>query len=281
MKTLLKPTLKTKDIYDLCISQIRDSDLLNRLQKCSSLIVEAEAEFDSKAKINQTHTISKEKMINGNVTAAELKNVYTARMVPKDSAGREMYDKLKNSVPLGICPLCNHKPVEVLDHYLPKAHFPRLSVTPINLVPTCTDCNNTLSDKGITTIEETKLHPYYDELGNEVWLKAKVIKGSPAAISFFVQSPASWSEILSKRVHNYFGKLSLGKLYSIQAAVSLSDLDFLLRDKYDHLGKEGVREYLINEGKSRELSDPNSWRSAFYKAIAADDWFCDGGFKIF
>lgn len=58
------------------------------------------------------------------------------------------------------CPICDcsfaYSQV-TLDHILPKKKFPRYSITPINLVPTCYNCNMRKNDK----VPSKVLHPYF------------------------------------------------------------------------------------------------------------------------
>src|SRR5262245_19880217 len=72
---------------------------------------------------------------------SEMVAVYDNRLVKKTAPGRRIYDKIFTSAPNDKCPLCGHRNVKTLDHYLPKALFPALTVTPINLIPACSDCN--------------------------------------------------------------------------------------------------------------------------------------------
>lgn len=45
-------------------------------------------------------------------------------------------------------------------------------------------------------------------------------------------------------------------------------------------GIQGVREHLHREGESRTQAHVNSWQAAMYRALAASDWYCGGGFAL-
>ncbi|MCK5016358.1 MAG: hypothetical protein KAS32_04725, partial [Candidatus Peribacteraceae bacterium] len=224
MKKLDKPKYKARDTFLTCISIVRNRDLKARLNACEDVIVEAETEFDSKVTKGEIYSIRKEEVVNGNVTAKELEKVYTDRMVKKDKPGRHIYDKLISAPTLGICPLCSHRLVETLDHYLPKTDFPRLATTPINLIPSCFDCNKSKSASSPEKPEEETLHPYYDNIEDDEWLVAKVNKSTPPTLTYFVKPANDWSELLGERVKYHFTALSLNKLYSTQAAVQLTSI---------------------------------------------------------
>ena len=247
---------------------------------CENLITQAEIEFDSKVATGNIHTIQAEQNVNGNVSAKELEKVYTQRMAKKDVPGRVIYDKLISAPKLGVCPLCSHRLVETLDHYLPKSEFPRLATTPINLVPSCFTCNKSKLTSFPSRPEEETLHPYYDNIEDDEWLSAIVNKTNPPTVSYFVNPPVNRSDLLTERVKYHFNSLSLDKLYSTQAAVLIRSLNHRLDSIYNRLGTEGVKEYLKEESESRYINDKNSWQTAFYIAVSTDEWFCNGGFKI-
>jgi len=280
MKKLNKPTYQAEDTFLKCISIVRNPDLKDRLTACKDLIIEAENEFNSKITTGKVHTINKEEFVNGNVTANELEKVYTFRMAKKDKPGRFIYDKIISASSHGICPLCSHRMVATLDHYLPKTEYPRLVTTPINLIPSCSDCNKSKSTSSPTKPEEETLHPYYDNIESDEWLIATVNQTTPPTISYDVKPAVNWPVLLGERVKYHFDSLILNKLYSTQAAVQLTGIFFRIESIYNLSGAEGVRKYLEEEAISRSHADKNSWQTAMYVALSKDDWFCDGGFRM-
>lgn len=280
MKSVKKPLINAKTAFQACIKIVKNPDLKQRLTACENLIIKAEKEFDTKVATENIHSIQTEDIVNGNVTAEELEKVYTLRMVKKDVPGRSIYDKLISAPKLGICPLCSHRSVETLDHYLPKTDFPRLSTTPINLVPSCFSCNKSKLRHIPSNPEEATLHPYYDNIEDEEWLFAKVNHTDLPSISYFVTSPENWTDLLKGRVKFHFKLLSLDKLYSTQAAVLIRGLSHRLDSIYKKLSSNGVKDYLNEEANSRYAYDKNSWQTVFYLTASKDDWFCNGGFKI-
>ena len=78
-----------------------------------------------------------------NITTKEMEKLYEQNFVAS-KVGRRIYDSILNSVEDNICPYCSQRLIKTLDHYLPKSIYPYFSVTPINLVPACRDCNTCL-----------------------------------------------------------------------------------------------------------------------------------------
>ena len=167
-----------------------------------------------------------------------------------------------------------------LDHYLPKTKYPQLSVVPINLVPSCKDCNTGKSTAVYFTAEEQSLHPYYDHHSfvNEQWLYAEVIHTKPASIRFYVQAPAHWDDISKARVQSHFRGFKLGSRYSIEASNQIACLREILSRHRELLGEEGVRQHLMIEAQANYQQHSNSWQTAMFQALADSDWYCNWGF---
>lgn len=279
MRRLDKPTESAEDVFLDCISLVRNPNLKARLTACKDLITEAAAEFNNKVTTGEVHTIIRESLVNGNLTSKELENIYS-RMLMKDSPCRKLYDKLLSAPAYGTCPLCSHRLVTTIDHYLPKALYPRLAVVPINLIPACTDCNRKKLSTYPKSPEEETLHPYYDNIENETWLKARVLHSFPTVIQYEVYPPSKWDALLAGRVKYHFESLELNKFYSTLAAVELSHINFRLNSILETSGAQGVHKYLLEAEETRSHDNLNSWQTAMYHATAEDRWFCSGGFRL-
>ena len=109
--------------------------------------------------------------------------VYDGRMAAQGSPGRAIYDAIKVGSPNGLCPLCGQRVVATLDHYLPKSRYAALAVNPANLIPACSDCNKAKSDAVADT-----LHPYYDNIENDLWLRAELKEVRPASVQLLCRS---------------------------------------------------------------------------------------------
>lgn len=289
MRKLAKPVERSEDVFINCISNMHEGDPKNRLTSCKDLIIAASKEFDIKVATQELHTIDKifvtketkdTKLVGGLVTVEELKDVYTNKFVPEISLGRELYNKLKSKPKYGTCPLCSHRKVKQLDHHLPKANYPLLCLTPTNLVPSCTDCNDIKDNICPTKAEEETIHPYFDDIENEEWLFADVIHSTPAVLTFKVVKPIGWSELLFKRVTFHFNTLELNSLYSTEAASLLPKIKGNLEQRFLDEGAIGVKRWLLENADSYSKENPNSWEVATFRATANDDWYCDGGFKL-
>lgn len=73
--------------------------------------------------------------------------------------------------------------------------------------------------------------------------------------------------------------MGLADLYAAQAASEPADISYLLIDVGDAAGADGVHNHLVRELRSRSAHDANSWKTAFYEALANSDWFCSEGYR--
>lgn len=279
MRKLDKPTENPKIVFETCISRVKDPALKRKLESVSDNIKEAAEKYDAAGASKEFFKLHEHHNVAGIVTQKEMEKIYTDRMVNSKAPGRKYYDNLRASPPQGICPLCGQRPVSTLDHYLPKTKFPSLSVVLYNLVPACSECNKTKSDKIPKKAEDQTIHPYYDDLERDQWLFANVEHTSPVSIVFFANPPEDMDEILSERIKEHFKVFQLGLLYASQAAVELSNIRYRLNNIWEKRGAIQVKEHLLEEYSSRKAVHVNSWQTAMYQAIANCEWFCNGGFN--
>ncbi|NNN37649.1 HNH endonuclease [Streptomyces sp. S3(2020)] len=250
--------------------------LRQQLEGLEEHVVAASARFETAAQAASLHSLDRISFTPASPDmAAALPDVYTQRMAKVGRPGRAIYDELKMAAV--VCPLCGHREVTTLDHHLPKSMFPLLAVTPSNLVPCCSECNRTKRSTAPREAEEQTLHPYFDNIDDERWLAAEVLQGTPVALSFFVQPPQDWPNMLQVRVRHHFETLGLAGLYAAQAATELAGNAYVLQRTFDAGGAEAVREHLQLKAESWNQMWRNHWKVAAYRALAASDWFCTSG----
>lgn len=281
MRALVKPDLVAKDVYETCISKVRNKALRKKLLEISDSIEAAELEYKEKSAEQTWFLIGNSDSVDGMVSKSEMEKVYTQRMVGQKSPGRHLYDKIKNSAPNGICPLCGQRTVSTLDHFLPKSDFPSLVVLPLNLIPACSDCNKAKLDNVPSQGSEQTLHPYYDDVAHEQWLFAEVKESNPGCIVFYTSYVDVYDEVLNERIKFHFKELELGGLYMSNANSTVTEIQFRLKKLHEKGGKMAVKAYLEEEEESRRENHVNSWHTAAYQAMMNSDWFCDGGFNTF
>lgn len=280
MRKLPKPNDAPAEVFQTCISRVDNASLKARLTSVEPNVVAAASAFEASVSTTMLHTVVPQDDVGGVVTKKEMSDVYTQRMAKQNAPGRPIYDKLLAAPAHGTCPLCGQRTVSTLDHHLPKDHYPALAVVPVNLIPACKDCNKVKTNAIPHTKEEQTLHPYFDDVEGDPWLCAEVVEGTPAALRFFVAPPDDWDELKSERVRYHSRVFKLAALYASHAAVELVNIRHSLKGLHEQADSEGVKRHLLEMAESREAAYTNSWQTAMYKALAASDWYCGGGFDL-
>ncbi|MKC25976.1 HNH endonuclease, partial [Listeria monocytogenes] len=113
---------------------------------------------------DRTHPLEPTTLVVGNLTKVKLEKLYENNLRDKNKPARTYYDDMLVSSG-EKCPFCGDiGQTKNIDHFLPIAHYPEFSVMPINLVPSCRDCN--MGEKGqVFAVDEVHqaIHPYIDK----------------------------------------------------------------------------------------------------------------------
>lgn len=285
MRAIDAPKYNAEEVYQTCINSIRDLDLRNRLNAVTAAISASADDYTQKAQTKQFFQIpplvsGNAEVVVGAVTKQELKDVYTQHMLGNGKPARDIYDDILDLAPLGKCPFCGVGVATTLDHYLPKSKFPTVSVLPINLVPSCKDCNTGKNADIATTAGEQCLHPYFDHqhFVTEQWLFSKVVQTYPASIQFYAEPPQHWDAISNERVKSHFEDYNLATRYSIEVTTELAILKETLSQYMSLAGAELVKQHLNIVANSHQRLHQNSWHTALYQALSNSEWFCAGGY---
>ncbi|OMQ28585.1 HNH endonuclease signature motif containing protein [Rhodococcus sp. D-1] len=270
-----RPAFDAQEVFEQCISRISRPDLSNAAKEAG----EAAKSYEDAILAGTVHELKLPDFQSKFVTVAELKLNYTSRMVKATQPGRYIYDALFNAVEDDRCPMCGHREIRSLDHALPKAHYPLLSVVPINLVPCCSDCNRDKKESRPTKAENVFLNPYFEDLDKDIWLVADIVEGDPAGATFDVDPPAHWPDVLAARVENHFDELGLGALYAAQAGPEIRAQERCMERAFARAGVDGVREDLADKRDGRRDMFNNSWQGALFHALYESDWYCKEGFR--
>lgn len=278
MKKIDKPNFSVAEVLIDCIDNLQDQKLKQELIDSTNQFTLAETDFNNKTATNSLHQIPQNETISETINSSVLKGIYTERMVNKKNKGRAYYNSIFISAPNGKCPFCSVKQVRTLDHYLPKSKYPILAITPNNLVPSCSDCNKDKLVDSPTNSEEETLHPYFDDIENFDWLKARILTMNPIKFEYFISPPADWTDLLKTRLTNHFSAYLLNDLYSIHAVEEFENIKQQVTNLYQTLGANQLKEHLLDSYKSRYFVNKNSWQTAFYECLYRNENFCNGNF---
>ena len=278
MRKLPLPPLKGHGVFGVCARSVQSVELQMRLFGAISEIKSTEQQYADLAPYASLHQFPATNHVGGWVTGAEMETLYTGTLARLESTARPYYDAIRASAPNDICPYCGQRTVDSLDHYLPKSIYPALAVTPINLVPACSACNKTKLDFQPTEAENLVLHPYYDDVPKDIWLKARVLDvGDKPVFEYFADPPSTWLPPWASRVSAHLDKFKLSTLYALHAAEELINNRQSLQNLYHSGGAAAVKAHCREVQDSRQAAYLNSWQAACYGALVDSHWFCASG----
>lgn len=278
MRKLPLPPLKAHGIFGVCALSVQSVELKTRLFGAIAEIKLSEQQYANLAPYASLHQFPATDHVGVWVTGAEMETLYTGTLARLESTARPYYDAIRASAPNDICPYCGQRTVDSLDHYLPKSLYPTLVVTPINLIPACSACNKTKLDFQPTAAKDLILHPYYDDVPKDIWLKARVLDvGGKPVLEYFADPPSTWLTLWASRVSTHLDILKLPALYALHAAEELVNNRQLLQKLHMLGGAGAVNAHCREVQDSRQAAYLNSWQAAFYGALVDSAWFCASG----
>lgn len=280
MKKIPKPVIVVNDILTELVQLRyigRNNNLSDKLINSNSDLVSAEELYLSNSTPNfQLSTIMKSNLI-GQIDKSEATMLYEKKLVSHEKL-RDKYEYLRSLSPNNICPYCNQRVVSTLDHYLPKADYSQYTVTPINLVPSCKDCNNDSGSRIINNISDQVLHPYFDNFDMIIWLKCRIKSNTnPIVIEYFVNpyEPLISSDI--SRINKHFEIFGLSLLYSTHAGVEIGNIAKSMKRQ---INSDSRKLLLRQYADDRRDVTKNNWQAALYEALSESDWYCETGYNL-
>lgn len=167
MKKIEEPDFKVSDVCDAVIVDVstkedkRIKDLFTQIDSAQwkNEIESCENEYHSNR--NRLYDM---KEMSGicEITVAQMKDVYSYSMSGSHGFRKRLYSLVPER-----CPICDKRwgfDDKNLDHILPKSKFPQFAITPYNLVPTCSTCNDRKNDDYGRDISTGVFNPYFHEI---------------------------------------------------------------------------------------------------------------------
>lgn len=174
-----------------------------------------------------------------------------------------------------VCPYCAIGETGELDHFMPRSDFPALALCRLNLVPVCGKCNRMKLNKS----SDEFVHPYYQQIQDNIFLKADLEIVSGKIIPSFSIDPTTLAAADYARFNNHFENLGLAERLG-KAAIDYinSDLmtdskkagnipvfvDYLLDNVINGRGENDWQVAILRE-LSGKLSGPD--KNSFIKAL--------------
>ncbi len=152
-------TFTVTTVLGACVSNISNATKKANYEGILAELLAAEHAFTAAVLTATLHELEPVEHV-GPVDTDDMILLYEQKPVSAKAPGRRFYDRLKMASPNGKCPLCGRGNVYPLDHHLLKTRFADLAITPVNLLPSCQDCNKTKTEAVPDLAAEETRHPY-------------------------------------------------------------------------------------------------------------------------
>lgn len=285
MKRLTAPVFSELELFDACTAEMNE-DAREVFIASRPAIQAAARDFSTQSttwtwcNLPRAKHGHKDAIIAGVLSKEALMDLYNENVLKSKGLPRNIYDQILVAAQ-GQCPYCaGIGSARTLDHYLPKAKFPALSVHPNNLVPACRDCN---TDAGASFPESQgmqTIHPYLDKdcFFLERWIHAEVVRCEPVVVRFFTNPPAHWLDIDRQRAKQHFTDCKLKDRFSNQVAGELSPLILQRKSSLAVFTPDQFKAHLRTVADDTTLL-LNGWKRTMYLALYESDWFCSVNFN--
>ncbi|WP_342540344.1 HNH endonuclease signature motif containing protein [Heyndrickxia sp. FSL K6-6286] len=294
MYLLKLPEYSIENYFDEMLNGRHDNEknkfIKTRLESIKTKLIVEEKSYQSLAEKKELYTIREQvnisipktvelkESIPETINVTEMEKVYTNFLVDKPDSkkiGRKVYDSILSNTYYNLCPYCSHREVKTVDHYLPKSKFISFAVTPINLVPCCSDCNKDKLDDYNLIEEKMLIHPYFDDISLIDWLKCRVkVNTWPITFSFHVSNNIT-DTVLKSRINYQFQLLNLGKLYADNATREFNKRVKSLVTEYNSNPTRKAFDFLNDNYESYGSEDANSWQTKMFEALKSSEWFIE------
>ncbi|QNW98737.1 hypothetical protein IC797_03595 [Acinetobacter seifertii] len=178
------------------------------------------------------------------------------------------------------CCYCNNHKIEVVDHFLPESKYIFLAVNPINLVPSCEECNDNKHAYSPDSSKPVLVHPYFDNIDDISWLDVMLserVKDEAEnkyiySFEYFVKN-LDECPISVERIKKTFAQLKINNNITFDAQNFFNtELVYDLNDP-DELGNLSEVDLALHFKKKFERLiiqgyGVNHWKVALYKMLS-------------
>lgn len=269
MRHIEKPDFAVSDIVKCCTDSMhKTKEQLPLIEAYKAAIPELEQYdivYKQAMEKGEVYKLTPHTRVTDAIGSKQMEALYSKQFVKNKMPRALYYDRIMAGARNHICPYCAERDVSTLDHFLPKAHFPKLAINALNLIPSCTDCNEEKQSTFFSKAEDVPLHPYYDDVQNTAWLFASFKSNNICSIVFYAKHD---DPLLEKRLQTHMKYYKLAQLYQIKVAEECRAYQMMWNNILQSgWGKNALVELLKYSFASTYSNEINSWRTAFYRAM--------------
>ncbi|WP_049945236.1 HNH endonuclease [Butyrivibrio sp. AC2005] len=276
MQKISKTSLKVAEVFPKCFKHKKEKALRENFANILPLIIQQEQDYEvyaSNGNLDKFKYLTESDIKPYNLTADNMKYLYNSGLKHDGWEARDYYEELVGVD--AICPYCEVGPATTLDHVLEKSKSLGTTVTPINLVPSCSFCNTHKNVKKDIVL----WHPYYDNPVDFRWLYAEYlgIKNKKQRINYYVQIPSEHvGEKNAELIESSFDAFYINTSYKAYAITTFKDIQLTMleqvrKGKTEAKKRTLVHDALYNRYISCKHANQNSFSTALYECLLDSD----------
>lgn len=171
-----------------------------------------------------------------------------------------------------LCQNCTISEVNSFDHYLPQTEFAEFVVNPLNLIPSCTNCNGHKSSIWRANGKRKFLNLYLDKLPEVQYLFARIaVIGDEIDIDYYLDSKNGIADDLFELLEYHYDKLKLFERFKGFNNNVISELDTEILKYSKRLSLDDIKETIIEECQDNfRLLGRNYWKLVLKEALIND-----------
>jgi len=200
-------------------------------------------------------------------------NLYAAK---EGTDTHVILDSMRRKHGLKFCPSCGEpgKP-GTLDHYLPKADYPELSIVLVNLTPMCEQCQG---EKGTSALDEDGnklfIHPYYDPIDN-VALSLVISEPFSSPSAFTIEITQDVEEPLKSLIERHITGVRFRERFEEFCIDEYSDLLTVFAEERAEENPDDAERIVRRFLTKNERQSHNRWEAIFYRGVLSNPELLD------
>ena len=177
-----------------------------------------------------------------------------------------------NNRPNILCPNCTINTINSFDHYLPQSEFAEYADDPINLIPSCTECNGHKSSVWRKDGKRMFLNLYIDDIPDVqylfVTLKIAEDERSVDAIFEVKKTEDKIDAALYDKIDYHYNKLKLCGRFRKHREDVLSGLANEIYTMKDVLSDDVIKSVILSDvGNDRKRLGYNYWKAILKESV--------------
>lgn len=212
--------------------------------------------------------------------------LYNSRLSKNGTTAREYYNFLKAYSVDNKCTLCHISDADSLDHFLPKEHFPSLTISPNNLIPSCDKCNRKKLGYFTNQKEAQLIHPRFEGFYQTLWLVAHFDESQNRIVVMPNKYIYDEGSTEYYRILKHVGRLGITAAYETNAMRKVREIVRATRVNNNLTLREAVmKEIETLQANFEECTKAkftfDMWKWITCQALLKSDYFLTNGVQIF